>query len=182
MHARRPPALAGAVALAVTAAFALCGCQFFNDPGEPDGPIATIVEAELRPLESQRTATIDFDDLVDGDWTRVIMVCTRDASLIERALGFEWEEPRDFERRGSSIVFATDAEVEASFSTQTFAAFDDRQYVIPCTADNTDPYVTIFERDDSAVQFHYSTKTGAPGWVLDSGQGTRLVVDAIPPE
>jgi hypothetical protein len=147
--------------------------------GAPDGDLAVKVENQLIPEEATARAIVDFDSLVEGDWTQMALVCGASDSTIAEALGFAWEQPSRSEVRvGYAYVFATEDAVEQFFGPVTWAPFDDRSYVSPCDWSAEDPVsLLLFERDDAVISYEFrDNPTYVPGttWFPSPGQGTAF--------
>jgi hypothetical protein len=164
-----------AVVLLVSLATAVCLAGCGN--GEPQNPLTIAIEDQLRPNEPSKQATLDFDSLVEGDWTRLVLVCGATDEVVADALGFPWEQPREAGvRSGFAYVFATNDRVEQFFGPRTAAPFDDRSYVSSCEwGDGDSAHLILFERQDAVIQYqlHETPAYALPeAWFPISGQGT----------
>jgi hypothetical protein len=165
------------VVLLVSLAAAVClvGCG----NGESQNVLTIAVEDQLRPNEPSRQATLDFDSLVEGDWTRLALACGATDEVVADALGFPWEQPReDGVRSGFVYVFATDYRVEQFFGPITAAPFDDREYVSTCEWGDGEPAnLILFDRQGAVIQYelHATPASALPeAWFPTSGQGTAF--------
>ena len=166
---------AGVIMVFASCAVLLAGCS----EGGPDGELAVSVEAVLRPHEDVGVASVDFDSVVEGEWTRLAIVCHATDAAVAAALGFAWDQPKRNEVRDEfAYVFATDTHVEQFFGPITWAPFDDRTYVSPCNLENLDDVaVLVFERDDSEVHYLLAEDVAASpnmAWFLEPDQGTPI--------
>lgn len=165
------------VVLVVSIAIAVCLAGCGN--GEPQNELTIAVEEQLRPNEPSRQATLDFDSLVEGDWTRLALVCGATDEVVADALGFPWEQPREAGvRSGFAYVFATNDRVEQFFGPMTAAPFDDRSYVSACEWGGGDAAnLTLFDRQDAVIHYdlHATPASALPeAWFPISGQGTAF--------
>ena len=138
------------VTVLVALSLSLTGCA----DGVPDGPLAADVEAALRPHEAAGEAVINFDELVSGDWTQLVVVCGANSDAVNEALGFEWDRTkRDSTRSRAVFIFSTDDEVEQFFEPVTWAAFDDREYISSCFAGIDYQVPVVYPRGSSEISF-----------------------------
>ena len=104
----------GAMACALLVSLALAGCGFRSDYAGSD--IYEGIHAALEEAEPGPAASVDMSEIVEGEWTRMIVVCyDATPTKIDRALGFDWGKSRlasrsDFE---AMLIFADDDEVIA---------------------------------------------------------------------
>jgi hypothetical protein len=154
-------ALVGGLLLSA-AALSLTACA----EGHPDGPLAITVEDALRHYEAYKAVDLDFDTLITGDWTRLVLSCGASARQIDDALGFDWEQPaRTNVRKSEAYIFATDTEVEQFFGPLTWAPFDDREYVSACLDDGSDDVTEVFDRSDSVISYELRNILDQNTWV-----------------
>jgi hypothetical protein len=135
------------------------------------------VEDQLRPHEDVGSAVVDFNSLVDGDWTRLALICGASDELISDALGFDWDQPRESGVRvGFSYVFATADRVEQDFGPMTWAPFDDRAYVSSCEGGpGGGADLILFERRDAIIHYQLRETLGyalPEAWFPVAGQGS----------
>jgi hypothetical protein len=151
-----------AALLTVSGMLTLTAC----DEGGPDGPLAITVEDALRHYEADKAVDLDFDTLVSGEWTRLVLSCGASSTELADALGFDWKQPaRHNVRRYEAYIFATDTEVEQFFGPLTWAPFDDREYVSACVDDGSYESTAVFDRSDSVISYELRNILDQNTWV-----------------
>lgn len=146
--------------------------------GEPEDELTIAVEAQLRSSEESRSAAVDFDSLVEGDWTRLALICGASDEVISEAFGFDWAQPRESGVRiGFSYAFVSDDHVEQDFGPMTAAPFDDRFYVSSCEQAGRDDRANLilFDRQDAIINFKLLATPAyslPEAWFPVAGQGT----------
>ena len=152
--------LASTLALA-----ALSGCTLFAP-----SPTESALRAELEFFEEAGFARVDLAEVVEGEWTRVVLVCdfTPEEELYE-ALGFEWGSAPSSGEYHSMFLFATDSEVE-SFIDSGDTTASRMPWVYPCTPTSIqrDPQLepVVLARDNSEIPFTLDMRTFGYLWFI----------------
>jgi hypothetical protein len=164
--------IAGAIGVLVLVG-ALSGC---NWDGRNDFSYDTSkkVVSDLRPHEKAGKATVDFGELVTGDWERLLIVCPSvSTDDIDGALGFPWADGREATRTDflGMMVFASNKDVLGYYSVGQNDPWENHFYFTPCPISPGDlvgdyPHVLVVPRADSRVTFQYSASVTY--WVVDA--------------
>lgn len=147
----------GAVASALLLSLALAGCSFRNDYA--GSAIYEGIHAALEQAEPGPAAAVDLSEIVEGEWTRMVIVCyDATPTKIDRALGFDWSGSRlasrsDFE---AMLIFADDDDVVA-YVDVSYPYSEDLYYTtcsVPTGDDPTRyPPPIVVSRAESTLNF-----------------------------
>ena len=135
------------------------------------GAVLQDATAALETNEHVGTATIDFDKLVSGAWTRLIIACyPTTPSQLETSLGFSWPSAPDIASpSGNSfalLIFATDSEVEDYLDIGQHDFDEHSYYFTTCpdseTAQRRLDKPLVIRRESAQLQFVFSS--AMPDW------------------
>jgi hypothetical protein len=144
----------------IALAFTLAGCSNLgiNLPGHA---VYKDIRAQLDETSGATSVDVNFAEVVDGGWTRVLTVCTgATARQIDDALGFSWAESDavDDESFIGMFVYADQAKVTDYYSAGKNDAAENLD-LLPChdplNLDSVTTAVAERARADSLVEFRY---------------------------
>ena len=133
--------------------------------GPPDEEIGNVISAALHEHEDEGSAVIDLDQVVPGNWTRVVVACygaDRDSFIQE--LKVPPDGLPDTESPGflSIIVFVDDNEVIHKFNVGQDDMYVNHWYFTPCASPidpsylEADGAIYSMDRSDSSIFFQFS--------------------------
>jgi hypothetical protein len=108
------------------------------------------------------TTIIDFDHVVEGNWKRLVVLCSGvSTEEAETALGFQWETLRETQK---SDFFGMLIFVDGS-SVEQYANMDgEEMYFVPCEGpgphDEVDSEPLLLDRKMSQIEFEFSRANG----------------------
>ena len=164
----RPVAVASTISAVLV--LVLTGCSFHN-------PVEDALRRSLDET-AKDSATVDFDTIVEGDWTTLVLICDgATADQVEDTLGFPWGAPDSDGTFHSRFVFASGSGVEASFDSGDTTA-SKLPWVYPCPPrsvyNGLNPVVNV-PRSASDLQFVVDrTSFGRPVWFVPRDEFERL--------
>jgi hypothetical protein len=123
------------VSAIVLAATLATGFSFFPQR-IPGAAIGNSVNAELGQHEKAGIATVDFDTLVPGKWSKLVIACFDSTNTaLNDALGFPWPEGPDMSDKNffAMLVFSTGSRVEKYYNIGQNDLHED-WYFTPCTS------------------------------------------------
>lgn len=164
VHSRawRPAQSRKAIFLGLSALLLLTGCF-------PINPISKALRGELDGDRAVGRGEVDFSTLVEGNWTRLVLVCDLNSpESVDAALGFHWDFSK--EDHDSMFLFVTEDSVE-SYSHSGYTKQSTEPWIYPCTAPaiQSVPQLKpiVLNRDEARVTFIYDTITfGIPLWYI----------------
>lgn len=149
---------------------ALAGCA---SEESIEGSLKQALDSDV----AEGSSLIDFDALVGGAWTELVLVCdSASPADVNHALGFDWasgDQPLH-----SMMRFADGSKMIATFDSGD-TALSRQPWIYPCTplSIRTGPRqepVTL-ERSSSEVRFTFDDSTfGFPLWYIDEGDFDSL--------
>jgi hypothetical protein len=95
--------------------------------------------AYLSPREHHNVTEVNFDKVIPGDWTKMVIVCagaTKDE--LDNALGFEWKDAPSLRPSSnfiSMVGFAGNNDVESFDNVGSDPVIEGEWYFTPCTSD-----------------------------------------------
>lgn len=136
-------------------------CVFLTACTSPSERIDEEVSAALHSQEGHSSAVVDFSEIVQGDWTELVIVC-RGASTadVNAALGFDWAGSPDPSSRSflAMMIFTTGSSVESYFSAG-HRAFNEQPYFTPCDTmrpgEGGPDIPVVISRENSELAFSF---------------------------
>jgi hypothetical protein len=166
-------------AIVLSAALAT-GFSFFPQR-IPGADIGNSLNAELGQHEKAGVATVDFDTLVPGKWSKLVIVCFDSTNAaLDKALEFPWPQGPDTSDRNffAMLVFSTGSSVEKYYNIGQNDLHED-WYFTPCTSPvgggTAQSQPIVIDRRASKIEFVFDNSIdGHHFWYVPSDETRRL--------
>jgi hypothetical protein len=159
------------IAATVAIMVSLSGCS------DEDGSAKTDIFQALQRDDHDLPATVNLDEVVEGQWDKVLIVCRGvEPDSVDAALGFHWDRSKIVSAAGFAemLVFYTPHSVEsvANFGQDKFVAND--LYASPCLPKPPANTIAKIDRPESTMTFEYNGDDFPPGWELTPAYSESL--------
>lgn len=167
----------------------LSGCGLLGLDGPPDEKLSQAINEAIDVSANEGEARVDFSEVVDGEWDRMIIVCGGTASDLAKKLGFEWDEMPDLQSPNflSLGVFASDSTVVDFFQTGLDDNWVDQWYFTFCSdraGFEADPSLRevqiVLPREQAIIDFTSGDAAGNVYWYVTPEDLAALVAEGMP--